>query len=486
MIRHFYRLSAVFFIIFVVGTVNAYSGADNNNCGYIVNVTDIHFDPFYDSSIVPELIESDIKKWDSIFKKSNEKSYGSFSADSNYELFVSALESIKEVAPHPDFIIYTGDFICHNFNSQFSSFNETKSDSSSDDTSKSNEKLHKFIYKTVKFVLMKLAETYPGIPIYSALGNDDSYIGDYQIRFDGEFLKDTSKLFKEKVFFSDLFQANEYDTTYDFGGFYRAGIPNIENAEIIALNSIFYTENYEYNGESDLHPGFRELDWLAQKLENAKINNKRLWLITHVPLGVDVYSTLAEPQNSSGRITGDPVLFRVNVFNRKYIDLIRKYHKNIEVIFVGHTHMDWFQLYNDKKGEYIAFNHLSPAISPIYGNNPAYQVVTYDREKFKLLDYTVYYLNLDKANENPNQAQWEKEYTFTEVYDQPAYNLDSLVKVYKEMINDDSKAMKNYVKFYTVESTAQIYIDSHNWFNFYLAIGRLMKKEFMSEMNEEL
>ncbi len=477
MIKLFCRLSLVCVVIFVVNIANALPSFQNNN-GYIVNITDIHFDPFYDSSIVQELIESDVRKWDSIFKKSNITSFGSYTTDTNYKLLDSALKSLKERAPYPDFIIYSGDFICHNFNTQFASFDQTGSGS--------DKKLHDFIYKTVEFVILKLSEIYPNTPFYLTLGNDDSYIGDYKISYDGAFLKDTSTLFKKKIFFSSPEQVLEFYKTYEYGGFYHASVSNIDNAEIIVLNSIFFTSDYEYNGNPDTHPGRLELDWLAKKFEKAERENKRIWILTHVPVGINVYSTLAEPQNSSGRITGSPVMYVENDFNIEFIDLIRRFYKNIEIIFVGHTHMDWFELYNDKEGEYIAYNHLSPSISPVYGNNPAFQVMTYDRNKFKLQDYTVFFLNLAEANADPGNALWEKEYTFTEAYNQESCNLNSLVNVYQKMINSGSDDMKNYVNYYIVGNAAQSYINANDWLYYYLGIGYLLQEDFMDKTNKQL
>ena len=476
MIKNIIRI-ALYVLILSLGFLGNLQAVSAKNA-YILNLTDIHFDPFYDTTIVPELIKSDVSKWDKIFQTSKITSYGSYTADTNYNLFASSLKSMKKNVEHPDFILFTGDFICHDFSTKFSPFNKKQS----------AEHLHAFIFKTVEYVVFKLGEIYPKTPFYFTLGNDDSYIGDYQVEPKGSFLKDTSQLFYDKIFFNGIIQKNEFKSSYGYGGYYSAAVPNIENAEIIVLNSIFYTAGYQYNGKADSHPGDVELNWLEEQLEKAQKQEKRVWLLTHVPLGIDVYSTLAEPQNSSGRITGAPVLYRMNDFNRRFVELIRKYHENIEVIFVGHTHMDWFELYNDTNGEYIAFNHLSPAISPVYGNNPAYQVVYYDKKTFKLTDYSVFYLNLDKANAAPDQADvlWKKEYTFTEAYSAEAYNLNSLIKVYSNMIDDDSVSMKNFVDFYTVKSTAQVYINSHNWFNFYLAVGRLQLIEFMKEMKEEL
>jgi sphingomyelin phosphodiesterase acid-like 3 len=83
--------------------------------GIVVSLSDIHFNPFYDPSLINALIRSDYTNWQLIFSRSSTQGYGTHSADSNYNLFNSALQNIYLRAPHPDFIIISGDFLAHDF-----------------------------------------------------------------------------------------------------------------------------------------------------------------------------------------------------------------------------------------------------------------------------------------------------------------------------------------------------------------------------------
>ena len=62
------------------------------NEGLFLIVTDIHFDPFSDPALVPELDKSPVSGWTEIFKGAAEsiKSYGN---DASYSLMVSALDA---------------------------------------------------------------------------------------------------------------------------------------------------------------------------------------------------------------------------------------------------------------------------------------------------------------------------------------------------------------------------------------------------------
>jgi hypothetical protein len=55
----------------------------------------------------------------------------------------------------------------------------------------------KFIDKTITFLTQRIREQFPRIPIYPALGNADSYCGDYQLQPKGEFLRRTADTRKD-------------------------------------------------------------------------------------------------------------------------------------------------------------------------------------------------------------------------------------------------------------------------------------------------
>ena len=87
--------------------------------GIVVSLSDIHFNPFYDPSLINALIESDYTEWQSIFAHSKIEGYGTQRAGSNYILLNSALQNIYLRTPRPDFIILSGDFLSHDFRETF-------------------------------------------------------------------------------------------------------------------------------------------------------------------------------------------------------------------------------------------------------------------------------------------------------------------------------------------------------------------------------
>lgn len=62
------------------------------NQGTILSFSDIHFNPFTDSAIVPELIQSSPENWAEIFAQSADTHISSYGEETNYRLLVSALQ----------------------------------------------------------------------------------------------------------------------------------------------------------------------------------------------------------------------------------------------------------------------------------------------------------------------------------------------------------------------------------------------------------
>ena len=154
--------------------------------GSFASISDIHFDPFYDPTLVDTLIQTTYTEWKTVFSSSNIQSYSPYGKDTNYPLLNSALQHAGHIAKDAKFVIISGDFLSHHFNEDYYTH-----------SGNTNPKaLHDFINKTIAFVAMMLRESFPNIPIYPVVGNNDSYCGDYQIQPAGNFLKATTESWK--------------------------------------------------------------------------------------------------------------------------------------------------------------------------------------------------------------------------------------------------------------------------------------------------
>lgn len=149
----------------LAGTRASSAPAPAKPFGNVLLVSDIHFDPLADPTIVQQLIASPVAQWETIFASSADTDYSHFPYDTNYPLLKSALCAMVAQAPF-DFTIVSGDCLRHDFRSAFI------------DAGGTPDQFPMFATNAAVFVVGELQAAF-GIPVYLALGNDDSTCGDY-------------------------------------------------------------------------------------------------------------------------------------------------------------------------------------------------------------------------------------------------------------------------------------------------------------------
>ena len=110
-------------------------------------------------------------------------------------------------------------------------------------------------------------------------------------------------------------------------------------------------------------------------------------------------------------------------------------------------------------GEPVLLCKIAPAISPIFGNNPGYQVYQYDRESGALENYQTYYLtDLDSragSRRRPRPAGGPSSTTSarpTAWTPRPPGTVDRLA----DRIRTDAAVRRNYTTFYGVSAAPEI------------------------------
>jgi len=133
-----------------------------------------------------------------------------------------------------------------------------------------------------------------------------------------------------------------------------------------------------------------------------------------------------------------PIEFWVPGYSSQFIKLVDKFKNTIQIVFSGRTHMDDFRVIEAERTGLVV-NKLVPSISPIFRNNPGFQVYDYDRESGAVRNYRTYYLsNLSTAGKPTGfeQVKWEREYDFSEAYQQPALNISAVVSIARALKTD--------------------------------------------------
>ncbi|MGD8777521.1 MAG: metallophosphoesterase [Ignavibacteria bacterium] len=439
----------------------ALSSSAFSQTGTFIAISDIHFDPFHNGVSVDTLVNSPYQNWDKIFHDLGNNEFNAYWYDSDYKLFTSLLKEVSAKSTKPDFIIYTGDFIVHHFLDTLYSLTNNYSSYAS----------NSFIHKTFGFITSKINRYYPHIPIFFTLGNNDSYTGDYNSVWDGAFLHQTSGvLFDNFIKNPELKKA--FLKTYPINGCYSIRFPNTKDQRLISINTNFLSPKSNENAH-----GKNVLDWLETELKSARSKNENVWLILHILPGIDVFDTMA-PINPGDSLYS-ALLFMTDNYNGRLVNMIKNYGDVISVCFGGHIHMDDFRLFKENpavKEPASVFLHVTPSVSPIFGNNPAFQIFTYDKTTFELLDYNSFYLDLAAV-----KKQWAHEYSFNKAYNQNGINTKSLNIVFNKILTDPT-TQSNYINFYPGKSS-EASIES-KWVGNWSGISNLTDSNYIRMYNK--
>jgi hypothetical protein len=399
--------------------------------GHALLLSDIHFDPLADPSIVKQLIAAPASQWEAIFATSAQGGYAHSPNDANYALLKSALAAAAAQNPF-DFVIASGDYLRHDFQSAF-----VKAGGSPSDFPAFASKAAVFVVNTVQATL--------GVPVYLALGNDDSPCGDYGLVPGSAFLAALADSL-------DVL-AHKPEAAADFrtAGFYELPHPTLPNEEILVLNSVLWSPRYSNCGSDGSDPGAAEMQWLGWKLYEAKTLANRVILVMHIPPGIDAYAS-----SRSGNSKFVTQFWRDRYFTQ-FLELMQSYGDIVQIGLAGHTHMDDFRVLSTSGSKPPVGFRITPAISPIFGNNPAFSVLNYSVSTGAVSDIATYYLDLVKGGDNP---QWALEYRFSTAYGYDAFtagNLETLVAA----IHDNPNVRQIFAGYYAASAPSPI--TSNNW-----------------------
>lgn len=419
--------------------------------GRFFTLSDVHFNPFYDSLIVMKLVQADVSGWEAVFQSSQLKTVGVYGKDSDYGLMMAAFAAMKNVNANPDFIVITGDFLGHDFQADYAHYTGI------DNT----DSLNNFITKTTQFIAMELGKQFPNVPVYPVLGNNDAFCGDYMIQPDNGFLKVFEQTWAP--FLDSVKGMNTMAKTFPSGGYYAASLPGFPDHVIIGLNTIFFSpKDIGGCGSFDTTYGHVEMKWLEEMLASCEKQNKKAWITCHIPPGGDVYSSL----NHMGKPDCEQHLKMMwkAEYDSAFIALENKYKNTITGGLGGHTHMDEFRLIDDASGNPISFFHINPSISPIDGNNPGFQLFTYDPKGMMMLDYKSYVF---QGIQNPSNMTWPEEYDFNTTYNQKELTGATMGNTWTNFYSDSISRSK-YLLYYA--NSAPL-VDQSQWRAYMCCIG---------------
>ena len=408
-------------------------------------VSDIHFEPFADPGKATKLAAAPFGEWNAILSAPAssdaaaqlaklQQACATRGADTSYALYQSSLHAIRAKANHAKFVLVSGDLISHAFSCKFAAV-----------FPKATPGEYKaFVEKTIAYVMAELRSALPGVPVYAALGNNDSDCGDYQLDANSAFLKESGEILAADLHGAEQAHALE---TLATGGYYSVSLPApVENTRLLVLDDLFMSERYQTcGGKVTTVPAAAQIAWLKQQLNAAREKKEKVWVMAHIPPGVDSYATARKWMILCAG--GRPKMF---LSSEALPEMMAGYGDVIQLAIFAHTHMDEVRLLEPAKSgavEKPVAVKMVASISPIDGNNPSFTLATVDPAHGILADYRV----IAASNQTGIDTVWSEEYDFAKTYHEPAFTAAALEKViagFKADPSAQTSASQSYLHDY--------------------------------------
>jgi sphingomyelin phosphodiesterase acid-like 3 len=281
------------------------------------------------------------------------------------------------------------------------------------------------------------------MPIYVALGNNDSGCGDYQLDANSEFLALAGDAIVEGLPRSEREEARKQ---FGVGGYYSVNMAApMLNTRLVVVNDLFLSTKYNTcAGKPDPAAGAAQMEWLEQQLKAAREANQKVWVMGHIPPGVDPYTTVSKFRDVCGG--QPPVSF---LASSAMVDLLTANADIVPLALFGHTHMDEMRLLQQggedvksPKEDRVALKQV-PSISPVDGNKPAFTIAFVDPGTARLKDYEV----IEGADKSGAATSWSKEYDFAQTYNKAEFSAATVEELVEEFKADRFAARPESVAY---------------------------------------
>lgn len=412
-------------------------------------LSDIHFDPFHDPAKVARLNRAPVSGWSAILAEADSSglteaaarlnqacpTHGSDTPDSLWRSSLQAVRTGTSTA-RPRFVTISGDLLAHAFDCKYKALLP----------STTHADYVAFTEKTLRYVLLGLRTALPDTPIYPALGNNDSGCTDYQLSAThDEFLALAAKITAELLPVSvlDPHDRAELLATFSEVGAYSASLASVPNTRILVLDDLFLSPRYTTcGGAPDRKPAAAQLAWLAAQLAAAREHSQRVWILGHIPPGVDLYTTARKLIDVCGG--GKPVTF---LASNQLAATLAANAGTVRLALFGHTHSDEMRLLEAPGQSAGVPVKLTGSITPLHGNLPTFTLAMVDPVTADLKDFTVY----RASNATGIAANWSPEYTYSTTFHQTAFDGSALRTLISGLQADpaaQSEASQAYLRNY--------------------------------------
>lgn len=410
-------------------------------------ISDIHFDPFHDPAKVSALAAAPVSAWEAILATPDSPTQAVDhdalqtackvkTVNTPYSLLASTMNEVKKDAAGARFVTMSGDLLTHQWNCRFTTTMP----------SATHAQFEAFMEKAMEFEANELDKALPHVPVYFAMGNNDSNCDDYKLDTNTAFLQAVERIVSHGVGAAwNAAAAKSFET----GGYYSVTMAApMRRTRLIVVNDMYLASSYKScAGKPDDAPAKAEIRWLAAQMDAARRLHQRVWVMGHIPPGVNPFATAKKsPQKicaPAGTDGAGPAMFMVD---ESLGDTIVKNADIVKLTIFGHTHSDEMRLLVN--GDKSVVVKVVPSITPVYGNNPAFVVAQVDPATSTMADYTVF------AALDATGSSWAKEYTFSETYGHTGFTpatLSTEIDGFRADSKMETAQSKAYLRFYASE-----------------------------------
>ncbi|KAK0079856.1 hypothetical protein PV325_000728, partial [Microctonus aethiopoides] len=389
----------------------------------VLHISDTHYDPYYQEGANAECNEPLCCRLINGAPLTSSAAAGRWGdyrkCDTPKRTIINMLKHIQKTHPDINYILWTGDLPAHDI------WNQTREGN----------------LNILRETVSQMVKTFPGIPIFPALGNHESApVDSFAPPFAPEEYR-PSWLYDELNEQWKRWLPDSTSNTIRRGAFYSVLIR--PNFRIVSIN-MNYCNNKNWWLLLNSTDPVDELQWLVSVLDKAEIIGEKVHIIGHIP-----------PGHSDC----------LKVWSKNYYRIINRYESTIVAQFFGHTHYDEFQVFYDTKNleRALSIAYVGPSVSPYYDLNPGYRIYYVDGDHPEttrmVVDHETWIMNLQEANRNNNYPIWQKLYNARQAYGMTSLlpqDWDSLI----DKMSNDPTIFNLYYKYYYKNSPVRPQCDN--------------------------
>lgn len=395
----------------------------------VIMLSDIHLDPFHDPAKVRALLKAPIDEWPAILAAPASPTQaedfaavqaacntkGSSNEDSPYALMASVLDAAR--AQRPAFVTVTGDLLVHTFDCRYRAALKLPA-ATTDDQSLSAA----FAEKTTNFVIRQVEAAFTGLPVYIALGNNDSRCNHNRMDVRDEYLQATAESVADGLTGVSAAERKQALNTFSSAGYYsvRMAAP-MQNTRLLVIDDIFLMNHYaDCEADANDHRGADEtLAWLKEQLDIAQKRGEKVWVMGHLPPTINASGTLSK----FSTLCSDGGKVASYLSDTKLADLLEANAGELRLALFGHTHMDEVALLGSaSSGVPIK---IVASVTPVSGNTPSFTLAEVNPATAILRDYSVF----TASSKTGMDTKWNFEYRYSESYHEPDFTAKSLTEL---------------------------------------------------------